>query len=571
MDYVNLKMARIDLLRFVLIALLACGALLIHAPPARAATFIVTRTDDPAPNGCVPADCSLREAIIAANAATGTDSVSLPFGTYLLAITGTNEDASSTGDLDVSGTLLLTGAGIGKTIIDGQQIDRVLDLRSGELTISNMTIQHGQTTPHENGGGIRSAGALTIVSSAIISNTAGQAFQGGDGGGIYSTNRLHIADSLIEHNISGGNGGGLSTHANTTLVDTSVSHNYGQGSMGGIDNTGNLTITTSLVSENESGEGSAGGISNTGHMNIRGSTITKNNASDGSGGGIFNIAPGVLDLVDSHITYNQGSGLEWGGGGILNTGTLTATGSSISYNSIGAWSGGGIANRGTATVRSSTIAHNSSGEYGGGIGNTGMLLLEQSAIISNQVALDGAAIEIESGGVITLINSTISGNSAHGQGGGIDNHGSATINNATITNNQSPNSGAGIASDGSVSIGNTILAGNRGFDCGGSLQSHGHNLIGDITGCTFTAAPGDLAGSAGSPLDPQLGPLATPGGATPSHTPIAGSPAINAGDNATCAPFDQRNLARPQGPTCDIGAIERGWLGYLPLITTNDE
>ncbi len=49
-----------------------------------------------------------------------------------------------------------------------------------------MTIQHGQTAPHENGGGIRSAGALTIVGSAVISNTAGQSFQGGDGGGIYS-------------------------------------------------------------------------------------------------------------------------------------------------------------------------------------------------------------------------------------------------------------------------------------------------------------------------------------------------------------------------------------------------
>ena len=571
MHYVDFRVSRIRAWHLLLIALLASAVLLAHAPLARAATLIVTRPDDPAPDGCTPDDCSLREAIIAANAAAGADRVSLPAGTYLLAIAGTNEDAGSTGDLDISDTLLLTGAGISQTTIDGQQLDRVLDLRSGELTISGITIQHGQSAPPENGGGIRSAGALTIFGSAVISNTAGQAFQGGDGGGLYSTNQLSISASVIEHNTSGGNGGGLSAHSSTTLADTRVSHNYGQASIGGIDNTGNLTITNGLVSENRSGEGSAGGISNTGHLRIRGSTITKNNASDGSGGGIFNSAPGVLELVDSQVTYNQGSGNTWGGGGILNTGTLTVTASSISYNSIGAWSGGGIANRGTATVRTSTIAHNHSGEYGGGIGNTGTLLLEQSAIISNEVALDGAAIEIESGGVITLTNSTVSGNFAQGHGGGIDNHGSLTLNNATITNNQSIDRGAGIASDGTVKLSNSILARNHGFDCAAILQSHGHNLIGDISGCTFTAAPGDLAGDADSPLDPQIGPLAMPGGATPSHTPLAASPAINAGDTATCAPFDQRHLARPQGSACDIGAVERGWLVYLPLITTNGE
>jgi hypothetical protein len=274
----------------------------------------------------------------------------------------------------------------------------------------------------------------------------------------------------------------------------------------------------------------------------------------------------VLDLADSQVTYNRGSGLEWGGGGILNTGILTATTSSISYNSIGAWSGGGIANRGVATVRGSTIAYNSSGEYGGGIGNTGTLLLEQSAIISNEVTLAGAAIEIEIGASITVTNSTISGNLAQSTGGGIDNHGSATINNATITNNQALNSGAGIASDGTIIIGNTILAGNHGLDCAGTLQSNGHNLIGDASGCTFSATTGDLVGTVGSPVDVQLGALATPSDSTPSHLPSASSPAIDSGDNATCTPFDQHYVARPQGSTCDIGAIERGWLVYMPLL-----
>jgi len=45
-------------------------ALLPGAGPAQAAFYSVTRFDDPAPNGCNAGDCSLREAIIAANAST---------------------------------------------------------------------------------------------------------------------------------------------------------------------------------------------------------------------------------------------------------------------------------------------------------------------------------------------------------------------------------------------------------------------------------------------------------------------------------------------------------------------
>ena len=47
---------------------LAAVALLATASAASADTYHPTRTDDPAPNGCKPKDCSLREAVIASNA-----------------------------------------------------------------------------------------------------------------------------------------------------------------------------------------------------------------------------------------------------------------------------------------------------------------------------------------------------------------------------------------------------------------------------------------------------------------------------------------------------------------------
>src|SRR5439155_2998816 len=92
--------------------------------PAAAATFTVTKTADTNDGNC-DTDCSLREAIIAANASPGMDTIIIPPGTYLLSIPGMEEDAAATGDLDITDGLILTGAGAASTIIDGGGVDRV--------------------------------------------------------------------------------------------------------------------------------------------------------------------------------------------------------------------------------------------------------------------------------------------------------------------------------------------------------------------------------------------------------------------------------------------------------------
>src|SRR5205085_12129233 len=97
----------------------------------------------------------------------------------------------------------------------------------------------------------------------------------------------------------------------------------------------------------------------------------------------------------------------------------------------------------------------------------------------------------------------------------------------------------------------------------GSIASGGYNLLGDNSGCSFTAASGDQVGTSGSPINPQLGPLANNGGPTQTHALVGGSPAIDAGNPAGCT--DQNNVAvttdqrgagfpRVFGPRCDIGA-----------------
>ena len=96
---------------------------------------------------------------------------------------------------------------------------------------------------------------------------------------------------------------------------------------------------------------------------------------------------------------------------------------------------------------------------------------------------------------------------------------------------------------------NQTLAGGTGPDCLGPIISVGHNLIGDPTGCTITLQPSDLTG------DPGLGDFTDDGTPGHGHYPLlAISPAIDAGDPATCSPHDQ--LSQPRMGPCDIGAIE---------------
>src|SRR6186713_823446 len=98
---------------FAVLLMLATSA---FSSKTYAATFVVTKTADTADGAC-DADCSLREAITAANAAAGADVITLPAGTYTLTITGTNEDLNADGDLDITTPMTINGAGSGSTII----------------------------------------------------------------------------------------------------------------------------------------------------------------------------------------------------------------------------------------------------------------------------------------------------------------------------------------------------------------------------------------------------------------------------------------------------------------------
>jgi uncharacterized repeat protein (TIGR01451 family) len=208
--------------------------------------------------------------------------------------------------------------------------------------------------------------------------------------------------------------------------------------------------------------------------------------------------------------------------GLINYGVLDLTNAVISKNPPGE----GIANFGVLNVSQSLISDNTSG-----VVNWGLLALNDSTISGNP----GSGVA--NGGIAWLSNDTISGNAVVGGSGFFDlgNGARATLQNTIVAGNAPTTTG----------------------DCWGTFVSGGYNLIGDHTqNCTFAAAAGDQLNQ-----QPLLGPLQDNGGRNLSQAPLAGSPAINAGNPAGCVnnlgspiAVDQRGY--PRFGRCDIGAVE---------------
>lgn len=282
-----------------------------------------------------------------------------------------------------------------------------------------------------------------------------------------------------------------------------------------------------------------GGIANSGTLVATQIVITGNAASragngDARGGGIANV--GTLTLTDCTVTGNRVVGDSTQGGGIYNTGNATLIRATITSNTVTGTlgiMGGGLSNFGTVTVLDSTISDNtttsSSQNQGSGINNTKTLTITGSTIARNSaVGGSGQGGGVYSVGTASITNCTISGNTAALTGGGIGGGGTINITNVTVANN----SGAAIdLGSGSANLRNTIVAGNNS-DLGGNLyHSLGHNLIGKGGGGFVNGNNGDIVGTSASPINPRLGALQDNGGPTQTIALLAGSPALDGGDN----------------------------------------
>ncbi len=297
-----------------------------------------------------------------------------------------------------------------------------------------------------------------------------------------------------------------------------------------------------------------GGIYNGGALTVINSNFTNNTAA--IGGGIYNF--GTATVTNSNFTNNSATLI---GGGIYNFGTVTVNNSAFTDNSV-TDHGGGIFNKGTATVNNCTFAGNTgntAGSVGGGIENEGTLLtVNNSTFTGNATPYGGGGIYNAT--TATVTNSTFNTNSSSNGGGIFNNYGTLMVTNSTFNNN-SASSGGGVSNAvGTLTLNNTIVAGN--------VAPTNPDLSGAYTGSN------NLIG--GNPL---LGPLANNGGPTQTMVPLPGSPAIDAGSVALAVDangnpllYDQRGpgFLRVIDGTVDIGAVEAQKLDLVVNTLADD-
>ncbi|MBW2683330.1 MAG: hypothetical protein JRC69_07195, partial [Deltaproteobacteria bacterium] len=241
--------------------------------------------------------CTLRGAIEETNALPGRDTIVLGSGTYRLSLPGPGENQAATGDLDITDSLHIIGAGTDKTFIDGNKLDRVFDILGENttitlswLTITNGNLPAGQPYSRKGGGGVKNEASLFLKNVVLSKNSVSGASSDDIGGGLLNRGTCSVTDSTIDDN-----------------------HAYKGGGIFN-DSRGNIRIFSSTVSGNSSQDGA--GLMNHGAADVINSTLSKNSSWGGlsSGSAVYN--KNQLQLIHCTIAENSADR----GGGIRNDG-----------------------------------------------------------------------------------------------------------------------------------------------------------------------------------------------------------------------------------------------------------
>ena len=572
-----------------------------------ATTFDVDRTDDTAAaTACTAAadDCSLRGAIIAANADVTANPVTInlqPATIYNLTLTNaTQENAAATGDLDITTSLhTVTIAGGGNTtIIDaaglntGNLRDRAFHITGSGATVifKDLVIQNGEAA--DNG----TSGASTDPAAQNNDRAGGGILN--NGGSVTLTNvivqscqALGKGDSVINSGTTlEARGGGLASLAatgNVVITDSTLSGNTAQGGKGGDFNNGSgswakggsiyfeggtLNISGTRIDTSAANGGNGGNVDQNGQTNGGFGGL-------GQGGGVW-VGGGTVSINNTTFESTVANGGNSGtggngsepaggadGGGLYSLGNVTVTNST--FHLTGANGG-----RGGNAFGSSCLGGHNAGDGGGARGGAifadGGTMIVNTATFANNFALGGNG---GNGGQIG------GGCGMHGAGGlaygGAITNSAATVDvkHATISLNNAQAGNSGVNQGGaskpprlvaegtgggirvgpaSVTLENTIIAGNTAANGSGdssSAPTPGPNVDGAVTsnGHNLLGIATEASGFTGTGdqtgANPMLATLADNGGPTQTMALLTGSPAIDAGVAAS-AIFDQRGLPR---------------------------
>ena len=511
--------------------------------PTLATTLDVDRTDDTAVAtmcSASPNDCSLRGAIIAANADPGATPIVInlqPGTTYNLTLTNAiQENAAATGDLDITKTFhsvtIVGGGSSGLTattinaagLNSGSSHDRVFQITDAgvNVTFQDLVIENGR------GADDGTSGKSTDLTSQNSTRIGGGILN--NGGSVTLTNvviqscqAIGKGDSVVnDHTTLDAQGGGLASLGVTGNVSISGSTLTGNGALGG--NGGNFN--------NGQGSNAQGGsiYFEGGTLNISGSRIDNSTATGGNGGN----GPGNQQNGGFGGTANGGGAYVGGGTVTVNNSTFencAATGGNSGTGQNGTEpagdsSGGGLYSAGNITVTNSTFDLNSAtgGDAGnafgpdcygghnagdGGAARGGAILANGGAMIIDTVTLASNSANGGNGGDGGQTNGGCGMHGAGGlaYGGAITNNNTATLSvkHATISLNNSQAGNTGVNQGGaskpprdaaegtgggirvgpaSVTLENTIIAGNTAANGAGNNSgafTAGPNIDGAVT------------------------------------------------------------------------------------------
>jgi predicted outer membrane repeat protein len=419
-----------------------------------------------------PGNVSLREALRITNASVGSpDTI-----TFSSLFNSPQTITLTTGQLNVADSVTIIGPGSGKLTISGAATasltNRIFSIIVpnvvANVTISGMTLTNANSTGA--GGAIVVSDENVTLSDMVITGNKSTNI----GAAIAGTNfQLTISNSSLTFNSSGSAGGAIGMNSGTSNA---------------------LTITNCTFSNNTSAT-QGGAVSGTSTIALDVTDSLFNNNTCASGGGAMNIGAttGTGTIGNCTFTSNTSTGSS-GVAGALNfpsTGSdITINSSSFTSNSANT-SGGAINVGGNSTVgiSSCTFNGNIASTIGGAIqtASTITLTIDNSQFTGNSAAATGGAIRLSSStgaNVVTLTNTTLSGNTGTAGGGVyVLNGGSLTINNSTLNNNVASTAGGGgiRVGSGTLTLSNSTISGNIAATTGGGIRMA-------VAGATLTVA-----------------------------------------------------------------------------------
>lgn len=197
------------------------------------------------------------------------------------------------------------------------------------------------------------------------------------------------------------------------------------------------------------------------------------------------------------------------GGALLNGGTVTLDGMTLTGNTASAGGGGAVVNL-----------------HGAQMVVTGSSFTANAALLGGGAILNGAGVPSGPAALLHVSNSTFSGNTAGqdpvpwGNGGAVVNQGTATLSATRFEDNHASHDGGAIYNRGPLTITNSTFQGNTVLDSGAGLKNNGGAVL--VTGSTFTAQ--DARGEGGGGLSQDGGSL------TMANSTVSGNRAGTTGE-----------------------------------------